>query len=542
MERYDAIIIGGGHNGLVCGAYLARAGKKVCVLEKADVLGGCATTESLFPSRPEFRSNRGAIDLINIQGTPILNDLELAKYGLELIYHDPLWYFPFPDGSAITAYKDMDRTVESIASISPEDAESYRQFNAMWESILTLMSPFDYTPPPSFAELGSMVANSGQNADVMLRILLSPPRELIRFWFKSPHMQGIMAWMAAQTGTPPDQPASALALTLLLVSHLNGMARPVGGTGRLSEVIGTMIEAHGGKVSVNAEVKRVLLDGSGRKVRGVDVDGEVLEAPIVVSAIDARRLFTRLIETPVLDTLAHKRVSLAHADYPTLLKVDLALSGTPELRTTGGKEGIVASINIAPSMEYVERAWNDYGRGAMSGRPPLMCAVPSALDRTLAPGDGQVLWLSQFVPPKPAGGTWDDVKEQWADEMVETFIEYAPNTRDLILERAITTPLDRERITGNINGNPFHLDMTLDQSWSFRPTPELSKYETPVEGLFLTGSGTYPGGGVTGIPGYNAAHIILAREGKPRQSLSVMGQLRNGFAMYKAWRRLQQMT
>jgi beta-carotene ketolase (CrtO type) len=547
VNRYDAVVIGGGHNGLVCAAYLARAGRRVCVLEKASVLGGCATTESLLPSHPEYRFNRGAIDLINIQGTPILDDLDLASHGLKLIHHDPLWYFPFPDGKAITFYRDIDRTCASIAEISQRDAEAYRRFNAMWDGILALMAPFDYGPAPSLAQLGTMANAAGEDGDALLWVLMSSPRDLIRSFFETPHMQGIMAWMGVQAGTPPDQPAAALALTLMTVSHHNGMARAEGGMGALSTALQGFIEAHGGEVQVDAEVTEIVLNGAGTSVRGVAAGDRMFEAPIVVSAVDALRVFGRLIRQPVLGVSLQRRVGNGHAHYPSLFKVDVALSGRPSIEAPGGDEGIVASINMANSYDHVAGAFNDYARGVVAPDPPLMCAVPSVLDPTLAPDGGHTLWLSQWTP----AGLWhtasESEREACADQMVEVFAKFAPNTAGLIVDRAVTTPADRQAVTGNLNGNPFQLDMSLDQSLRFRPVPGLAEYETPVGGLYLTGSGTHPGGGVTGVPGYNTAHVILrraARTERPRRP-GVAGtarELRQAASMYRAWRELRKVV
>jgi beta-carotene ketolase (CrtO type) len=510
MASYDALVIGAGHNGLVCGAYLARAGLRVAVLEQAPVLGGCSTTEALLPQHPEFRFNHGAIDLAHIQGTPILEDLELDRHGLRMIYHEPGWYFPFPDGSAISIFRDLERTCQSIASVSEEDADAYRRFNDLWQLVLDLLAPMDIGAPPRISRLAGLAGLAGTRGEAIVQLLLSSPRDAALRWFRSPHMQGLMGWMGVQAGTPPDQPAAGLALTQLALTHRLGVARAEGGMGGLCEALRRSLEHHGGVVQLGAPVDEVLLDSARRKVVGVRVGDERVEAGIVVSSIDARRLFLSLIPEPVLEPVLHRRVAAAHTRGMSLFKVDVALSGLPQMPHPGSADGLTASINLSPSLEYVEHAWAAYERDDVADDPPVMCALPSILDGTLAPTGQHTLWLSQFNPV----GRWRRADrsevEACADRMIEVFARYAPGTEDLVIDRWITTPIDREAVTGNVGGNPFHLDMTVDQSLSFRPVVGLHRYTTPIGGLFLSGSGTHPGGGVTGMPGYNAAATVLA--------------------------------
>jgi beta-carotene ketolase (CrtO type) len=266
-----------------------------------------------------------------------------------------------------------------------------------------------------------------------------------------------------------------------------------------------------------------------------------------VSAIDARRVFDGLVKQPVLGVSLGRRVSATHADYPSLFKVDVALSGRPRIEAPDGEDGLVASINMAASYEHVADAFNAYARSHAPSDPPLMCAVPSVLDPTLAPEGGHTLWLSQWTPARLWHTASEAEREACADQMLEVFTRYAPNTAELVVDRAITTPADRQAITGNMNGNPFQLDMSLDQSMRFRPVPGLAGYETPVGGLYLTGSGTHPGGGVTGVPGYNTAHVILDRGSRTiRPKRAGVGQttrqLRQAVSMYRAWRELRKVV
>jgi beta-carotene ketolase (CrtO type) len=541
VSDYDAIVIGGGHNGLVCAAYLARAQRRVCVLEQAQVLGGCSTTESLLADHPGFRFNRGAIDLAHIQGTPILDELELERHGLKLIYHEPMWYFVFPDGTSVSFFRDINRTCESIGAFSAEDAESYRRFADMWQRALVLLAPLDEGPAPSVGKLAALAAVAGRDGDALAHLLLSSPQDVAHQWFRSPQMLAVMGWMGVQAGTPPEQPAAALATAQLAVSHENGVARAEGGMGALMDALRRAIETDGGEVRLSARVDRVVLDASRRRVEGVGVDGEVLTAPVVVSAIDAYRLFTRLAPEAILPPALRRRITHAHAYYPSLFKVDVALSAKPTIPHPGGAEGVTANINIAPSFEHVQQAFHQYAQGKWTPDPPLMAAVPSVLDPSLAPEGQHTLWLSQFNPGPYWKSADEREREACAESMIETFCRYAPGTESLVLDRHITTPADRERITGNLDGSPFHLDMTLDQSLAFRPVVGMSGYRTPVAGLFLSGSGTHPGGGVTGVPGRNAAHAVLEQRPKVSELVRRAGPAaRTAWTRRRAWHELRE--
>lgn len=539
MSDYDVIVVGAGHNGLVCGAYLARAGLRVALLEQGSLVGGCSTTESLLAHRPEFRFNRGAIDLAHIHVTPILDDLALDRHGFELIDHDPGWYFPFPDGTAISFFRDVDATCRSIASISEEDAEAYERFTKLWQLVLDVMSITDIGASPPVSRLAGLAGLGGSRGEALIQLLLSSPRDLASKWFRSPHMQGVMGWMGVQAGTPPDQPAAGLALTQLALSHRHGVTRARGGMGGLCAALQRAVESHGGVVQLDTNVSEVLLDGAGGRVTGVRVGNERVSAPIVVSTIDVGRLFLHLISRPVLDDALRRRVEAVHTRCPSLFKVDVALDGLPEMPHPGSTEGLTASINLAPSLEHVEHAWTAYERNETAEDPPIMCALPSILDRSLAPAGKHTLWLSQFNPVEKWRTADAADRERCADRMIEVFSHYAPNTAELVIDRTITTPIDREHLTGNPGGNPFHLDMTVDQSLSFRPVVGLHRYATPVAGLYLSGSGTHPGGGVTGMPGYNAAHRILAdREGGVRSRLRLRTRPREVLRATRAWREL----
>ena len=539
METCDFIVIGGGHNGMVAAGYLAKAGLQVTVLEKWEFLGGCSATAEALPSCPGFKFNLGGIDHIHILGGPVVQELDLEKFGLKYLYHDPLWFFPYPDGNCFPIHRSIDRSCDEIAKFAPEDADAYRKFNSMWENILRVLEPFDLGPPPSFGDL-ARVTEGMLKGDELIQFLLTPPKAFIERWFKSPYLRGLFGWWAIQVGTAPSQPGAVLATGLQTTSHLVGMARPEGGSGALTDAIRRQIEHHGGTVRTEAEVTKILV-ANGR-VTGVRLhDGEEIACTKgIVSQIDAVRVFTRLLDEADVPPDLLEKVRAIEVGDVALLKVDVALDGLPVFDRYGGNpDYTLATQCIAPSMTYIEDAFDDIAHGRPSSQPALWCAVASHLDPTLAPEGKHTLWLSQFAPAKLADGrSWDEARDEVADNMIDTWCQYAPNTRDLIIDRFISSPLDWKRRTGNLNGSAFHVAMTVNQLMGFRPIPALSKFRTPIQGLYLSGSGVHPGGGITGIPGRNTAMEALADLGHRPKQKGMVEKAKQLLRMYRAFQRL----
>ena len=539
---YDAIIIGAGHNGLTCGAYLARQGLKVLVLERREVIGGCCPTEESIPGRPGFHINRGGVDHQHICSGPVPKELELEKHGLEYLWHEPLWFFPFDDGSSWLVWRDVEKTCQELAAFAPDEVDAYRRWHAFWEDALRLLEPFDLGPPPSLADM--MLSTETAEMSELMRALLTPPVVFIDRFFRDPRLKGAMAWWSVQTGTPPTKPGSTLAMSLQSGSHLSGSARPKGGSGALSQALANVIQAAGGEVRVSSPVARVHVHG-GRASAVTTEAGETIEASrCVVSAIDARRLFLGLMDEADVPKNLLMRVPQISVTSASLFKVDLALSERPVFDRYGARpEQTIASPIIAPSLDYVYDGWLDIVAGRPSRAPGLWCACCTALDPSLAPAGKHTLWLSQFAPFSLAGGhSWDDIKEDVADQVVDTFCKYAPNTRNAIEGRLVTSPLDWHRLTGNINGCAWHVDMELHQSWGMRPLPELSGYRAPIPGLYLSGSGTHPGGGITGIPGRNAALEVLRDLGHRPPGKGVSARIHELLPLSRASRRFGWIT
>jgi beta-carotene ketolase (CrtO type) len=542
MPTHDAIIIGGGHNGLACGAYLAKSGLKVLVLERREVIGGCCTTEEAIPGCPGFRINRGGVDHQHICSGPVPKELELEKHGLEYLWHEPLWFFPYDDGSSWLVWRDVEKTCEELATFAPQEVPNYQRWQEFWEHALRLLEPFDLVPPPSFADM--MLATETAEMQELWRALLTPPVVFIDRFFTDPRLKGAMAWWAVQTGTPPTKPGSTLAMCLQSASHLSGSARPKGGSGALSRAMANVITSAGGEVLTDSHVTRLHVK-DGRAAAVTVTGGETYEAAkCVVSAIDAKRVFLNLMDEADVPSGLLTRAKQISVTSASLFKVDLALSERPVFDRYGSRpEQTLASPIIAPSLRYVYDGWVDILSGKPSREPGLWCACCTALDPSLAPEGKHTLWLSQFAPFELSSGeSWDDLQEQVADQVVDTFCKYAPNTKDAILGRLITSPVEWLRLTDNPRGCAWHVDMELHQAWGLRPLPELSQYRTPIPNLYLTGSGTHPGGGITGLPGRNAAMEVLRDLGHRAPRRGVASRVREWLALYRSFRRFAEIT
>ncbi|HEM61019.1 MAG TPA: NAD(P)/FAD-dependent oxidoreductase [Chloroflexi bacterium] len=516
MSQYDIVVIGGGHNGLICGGYLAKAGESVLVLEKYGVIGGFVTTEEAIPEAPGFKVTIGAMEHGGVVETPIVSDLELEKFGLEYMCRDNMYFFPFLDGVAIPIYKSVDQTCEAIAEVSEKDAESYKSFVEFSNALLSLFGAVSYTAPPTFGELaGAMSASAavGVDTDRLIRTVLTSPRAVVNEWFETEYMRAALAYYGSVSQTAPSTLGSGWAPCLLAGCHSSGQWRPKGGSGQLIEALVRAIESHGGTVRANAEVSRIVVE-NGRAAAVELQDGERIEAKHgIVSSIDAKRVFLNLLDRDLVDPKLIRQIQniTVASTNVSEFKIDCALDELPSLdRWERGPDFVVSMIQPCPSVDHLEREFIDIRRGEFPEAPAVLISIPSAADTTLAPPGKHTLWLSCFAPYELSGGrNWDEIREQTADHLINVVAQYMPNIKSSMIGRVINTPLDWYRRTGAIAGNPNHMDMTLDQLFGYRPTPALSDYRTPIEGLYLSGSGVHPGGGLNGIPGHNTAQVVL---------------------------------
>jgi beta-carotene ketolase (CrtO type) len=546
METYDAIIIGAGHNGLVCAAYLLKAGHSVLLLEKRSVVGGAATTEEALPKEaPGFKFNLCAIDHEFIFLSPILQELELARYGLEYLDCDPHTFCPHPNGKYFLAHKSLDRTCDLIARYSNKDAQKYREFIQYWSQLLSAVAPMFNAPPHKILEiaknyrpqnLGNVlkVAGSSQKTLDFVRNLITSPEDLLNEYFETEIVKAPLARLAAEIGAPPSQKGVTSGLMMLAMRHHPGMARPKGGTGALTQALLKLVTSHGGKVLTEQMVKRVIVEDD--RAIGVEVAGgkAYLAKKGVISNLDARRLFLDLVDPIDVDNADSKlreRVDRRIVNNnETILRIDCALSEVPRFEAFNHQdEYLIGTVLIADSVRHVEEAHALTILGQIPDRnPSLYLDVPSVLDPSLAPCGKHTLWIEFFAPYQIAdaegtglnGTGWtDELKNKVADKVLDKLADYAPNLKRSIIARRVESPAELGQRLGAYKGNYYHLDMTLDQMIFLRPLPEIANYTTPIKGLYLTGAGTHPGGSISGMPGRNCARVFIQEQKSFRELL-----------------------
>lgn len=522
---YDAIVVGGGHNGLTCAGYLARAGMRVLVLERRPIVGGAVCTEEVIPG---YRIDTGSSAHIMIHLTPVVRELELERYGLEYIDMDPYAYYPLLDGSgAIGLYRDIDKTCESIARISPRDAEAYRRFLAYWTPINEAVFETFMRPPSVLGLFGSMakaqrqIGGYGQTIETVRR-LIAPFGQLINETFESESMRAFMAWLGAQSGPAPDEVASGDHFGWYAMMHQCGAKHPRGGSGMLTQAMARSLEAAGGTVRLDAPVRRILVRGG--KVQGVELEsGAQISAPLVISNAHVQSTMLQMVGAEHLPGNLAERVRNIRVGNGFGMTVRCAAEELPDYlgAPSGGRphESHHGLQMLCPSVQYLRSAFADYQRGLPSRDPAIIAMTFSAIDPDVAPAGKHTVFIwAQYFPYELADGRqWDDIREEVADSILEVLYRHAPNMRGKIIDRFIQSPLDLERRMGLLRGNVMHVEMSFDQMFFFRPLPELSSYRTPIGGLYLTGASTHPGGGVFAASGRNTAGVVLSdRQGARR--------------------------
>lgn len=507
----DVIVVGSGHNGLVCGAYLAEWGYRVLVLERRDTLGGAVCTEEMFGG---FQLDVGGSAHFMIHHTPIVADLQLARYGLEYIPLDPFMVAPFDDGTAVAFYQDLDRTCESIAKISEPDADNYRAFVERWTPLNEAVFAAFQRPPTGLNLLRSLVGRKltkgGRDRDDMVRALLSSYGRLLNTSFESPKLRAALAWWGAQSGPPPIDAASAEFIGWHSVIHKHGPARPRGGSGALTQALVRHIEDHGGTVLANSEVRSIVVkDG---RAEGVLLhDGRSFSAHRVVSNAHLWVTYRDLLADWTPPAL-RKRLDSVHVGNGFGMVLRCAMDGLPRYNVSGYTDDELhrGLQLLCPSTQYLNDAYADYLRGLPSQDPAAIVMTFSAIDPSLAPKGKHTMFVwGQYYPYNLRDGLdWDTIQQQEYEKLLGVVERFAPGTREMVRDTYIQTPKVISEKHNMPNANVMHVEMLIDQMFMNRPLPELSKYEGELKGLYLASAGMHPGGGIFGAAGYNCAHVV----------------------------------
>jgi phytoene dehydrogenase-like protein len=525
MNETDAVIIGAGHNGLTCAAYLAMAGLRVKVIERRKVVGGAAVTEEFHPG---FRNSVAAytVSLLNPQ---VITDLRLPEHGLRIVERRAQNFLPAPDGSYLLTGDG--RTHQSLAKLSQRDAGRIDAFNRELEEIADVLRAFVLRAPPNIVEgfgVGSIreAFNALGTVNILNRLSLEQQRSLLDLFtrsagemlddrFESDLVKSLYGFDAIVGNyASPYAAGSAYVMLHHAFGEVNGKkgawGHAIGGMGAITQAMAKAVRGHGAEIETGAGVREVIVERD-RAVGVVLDNGETVRAKYVASSVNPKLLYTQLVPAealpgPFLDRIKNWR------NGSGTFRMNVALNALPSFTALPGTgDHLTAGIIIAPSLGYMDRAWQDARAHGWSGEPVVEVLIPSTLDDTLCPPGQHVasLFCQHVAPQLPDGRSWDDHREEVADLMIATVNNYAPGFAASVRGRQILSPLDLERQFGLLGGDIFHGALTLNQLFSARPMLGHADYRGPLKGLYHCGSGAHPGGGVTGAPGHNAARVIL---------------------------------
>jgi phytoene dehydrogenase-like protein len=529
-DAYDAVIVGGGHNSLVCAAYLARVGKRVLLLERRDRVGGALDDAEIVP---RFRVPALAHTVGRIWPS-VVRDLRLAEHGLELLRPEIRSFAPHPDGGSITLWADPARTAEGLRRWSEADAASYPHFDRKVRALSSFLAHLQASTPPDLKRPGWGDALTGvriarafrklgtKAAREILRVLPMAVADFVGEAFETDALRGVIAARGVQYAAMGPWSAGTTAVLLSDSAGNDGGAAGQsvfarGGPRRLAEALESAARRFGVEIRTAAGVSQVIT-AAGRATGVAVTSGEEIRGSVVISGLDPKRTLLGLVDPAVLGpTLSWRILNLR---LPGVVgKVNLALSGLPRFVATGGGDPakLQGRILVAPGVDYLERAFDASKYGRMSPEPYLEATIPSLVDPSLAPEGQHVMSvLVQWAPYHLREGSWESEREGLGDVVMKTLEGYAPGLADLVVGRQVITPLDLEQDYGLTEGHPLHGEPSLDQFFAWRPLLGAARYRLPVRGLYLCGAGAHPGGGITGAPGANAAREILSDLRKAR--------------------------
>jgi phytoene dehydrogenase-like protein len=534
--RYDALIIGGGHNGLVCAAYLAAAGLKVMVLERRPIVGGAAVTEEFHPG---FRNSVAAYT-VSLLNPKVIGDLELARHGLRIVERRCANFLPTADGRYLMT--GGGRTEAEVTRFSTRDATRLPEYGARLDAIADVLRDLVLTTPPNAHEGGwgalPELIRAARLGGRLRRLDMGLRRELLALfamsagdyldnWFESDPIKAVYGFDGIVGNyASPYSSGSAYYLLHHSFGEVNGKhgvwGHAIGGMGAITQAMAQAALERGVEIRLATAVREVLVEGD-RAVGVVTAGGETLRAAAVISNLNPKLLYLELIAPAALPPEVRDHMSHWRCGSGTF-RMNVALAELPDFTCLPGRtagDHHTAGIIIAPTLAYMEQAYFDARTFGWSRRPIVELLIPSTLDDTLAPRGQHVasLFCQHVAPQLPDGSSWDSHREKVADLMIDTVNAYAPNFKAAVLGRQIMSPLDLERTFGLIGGDISHGAMSLDQLFSARPMLGYGNYRGPLRGLYMCSAGTHPGGGVTGAPGHNAAREVLAdfRRGRLRR-------------------------
>ncbi|HJT98046.1 MAG TPA: NAD(P)/FAD-dependent oxidoreductase [Rhodanobacteraceae bacterium] len=525
-NRYDAILIGAGHNGLVCATYLAKAGLKVLVLERRDVVGGAAVTEEFHPG---FRNSVAAYTVSLLQ-PKVIRDLDLEAHGLRIVMRKLNNFLPLPDGRYLET--GAGRTQEEIAKFSRRDAERLPEYERRLDAIADVLRALALEPPPNVTDAGWLKAlpelmragklgrrlasiDASLRTDLLDLFAISAAEYLDRF-FESEPIKAVLGFDGIVGNyASPYTPGSAYVLLHHVFGEVNGVkgawGHAIGGMGAITQAMAKAATAAGVEIRVGEGVREVVVD-NGRAVGVVTGKSDLVNARAIVANVNPKLLYERLITPAVLPAAVRERMANWRCGSGTF-RMNVALSELPRFAAKPEPgDHLTAGIIMAPSLDYMDRAYLDARKYGWSREPIVEMLIPSTLDDSLAPEGKHVasLFCQHVAPQLPDGKSWDDHREEVADLMIRTVDRFAPGFAASVLGRQIKSPLDLERDFGLIGGDIFHGALSLNQLFSARPMIGYADYRGALPGLYLCGAGTHPGGGVTGAPGHNAARVVAA--------------------------------
>ncbi len=525
QSNYDVIVIGGGHNGLITAAYLAKAGRKVLVLEKRELLGGIAVTEELLPGC-KFSS---LTDEVGYLSPAVSSDLNLAQHGLQILATDPLIFSPQADGSELTLWHDVNQTVREIAKFSLLDADAYPRFIKMMSKISRIVAGLNNMTPPDVPDIGMgdmsgmfklakpVLSLGWKNITQVMRLMSLSLSDLLAEWFESDIVKGAIGAAAVNhISWGPQESGTAYTFLSNWSNSNNGLFRSSGqvkgGIGCLTQALANAARSLGVEILTNSEVTKIITQ-NGQATGLLSANGDQLSAAIIVSAADMRTTFLKLLGPDNPDEIFVKQVS--NIKYRgTMARLHFVLDKLPTFRALNSNNNALqhlsGHIQIAPTLTYIQKAYDPVKYGRYSARPYLDIRIPTLTDSSLVPAGKQIMSVTvKYIPYHLRQGNWNELRDALAQLVMETITQYAPDFPQCAPQSHVITPLELETTYNLPEGNLLHGEMSLDQFLWMRPIPGYAQYRSPIDGLYLCGSATHPGGCITGLNGRNAAREIL---------------------------------